>query len=102
MHYNLVYSYQIFDVIAAKPLRMVLGALIIQTKFQFAAPSLWNRSRKKCVNRKPNQLQKRKQVQRNVKDRLFRYLFEKDREALMDLYNALNGTHTKIRQSLRL
>ncbi len=33
-----------------------------------------------------------KQMQRNVKDRLFRYLFEKDREALLDLYNALNGT----------
>lgn len=25
-------------------------------------------------------------------DRLFRYLFEKDRDALLDLYNALNGT----------
>ncbi len=31
-------------------------------------------------------------VQRNVKDRLFRFLFEKDREALLELYNALNGT----------
>lgn len=31
-------------------------------------------------------------VQRNVKDRLFRFLFEKDREALLQLYNALNGT----------
>lgn len=27
-----------------------------------------------------------------MKDRLFRFLFEKDREALLDLYNALNGT----------
>lgn len=27
-----------------------------------------------------------------MKDRLFRYLFERDREALLDLYNALNGT----------
>lgn len=36
----------------------------------------------------PNQ----KQVQQTVKDRLFRYLFEKDRNALLDLYNALNGT----------
>lgn len=33
-----------------------------------------------------------KQVQRNVRDRLFRFLFEKDRQALLDLYNALNGT----------
>ena len=31
-------------------------------------------------------------VQRNVKDRLFRFLFDKDREALLQLYNALNGT----------
>lgn len=54
------------------------------------------RQKKKRVNRKQNQQQNRKrhrkQVQRNVKDRLFRYLFEKDREALLDLYNALNGT----------
>ena len=42
----------------------------------------------KKANRRPGQ----KRVQRNVKDRLFRYLFEKDREALLELYNALNGT----------
>lgn len=35
---------------------------------------------------------KRKKVHRKVKDRLFRFLFEKDREALLQLYNALNGT----------
>lgn len=35
---------------------------------------------------------KRGIVQRNVKDRLFRFLFDKDREALLQLYNALNGT----------
>ena len=34
----------------------------------------------------------RGKVRRNVKDRLFRFLFEKDREALLELYNALNGT----------
>lgn len=34
----------------------------------------------------------RKLLHRNVKDRLFRFLFEKDREALLELYNALNGT----------
>lgn len=34
----------------------------------------------------------RKRVQRTVKDRLFRFLFETDREALLQLYNALNGT----------
>lgn len=54
------------------------------------------RQKKKHVNRKSNQQQNkkqpRKQMRRNVKDRLFRYLFEKDREALLDLYNALNGT----------
>ena len=52
------------------------------------------RRKKKRVNRKPNQQynRNRKQIQRNVKDRLFRYLFEKDREALLELYNALNGT----------
>lgn len=31
-------------------------------------------------------------VRRNVKDRLFRFLFANDREALLELYNALNGT----------
>ena len=35
---------------------------------------------------------RREKVQRNVKDRLFRFLFEEDREALLQLYNALNGT----------
>ena len=33
-----------------------------------------------------------KKVHREVKDRLFRFLFEKDKEALLQLYNALNGT----------
>lgn len=33
-----------------------------------------------------------KKVRRDVKDRLFRFLFEKDKEALLQLYNALNGT----------
>lgn len=42
----------------------------------------------KKASRRPGQ----KRVQQNVKDRLFRYLFEKDREALLELYNALNGT----------
>lgn len=54
------------------------------------------RQKKKCVNRESNLRKNRtgnqKRVQQNVKDRLFRYLFEKDREALLDLYNALNGT----------
>lgn len=34
----------------------------------------------------------RKRIHRQAKDRLFRFLFEKDREALLQLYNALNGT----------
>ena len=53
---------------------------------------LGKRQKKKYANRRPGQRRNRKQVQQNVKDRLFRYLFEKDREALLDLYNALNGT----------
>lgn len=35
---------------------------------------------------------KKKKVKRQVKDRLFRFLFDKDRDALLQLYNALNGT----------
>ena len=31
-------------------------------------------------------------VNRKVKDRLFRFIFSKDKEALLQLYNALNGT----------
>ena len=50
------------------------------------------RQKRKKVSRKSNGRLNRGQVQRNVKDRLFRFLFEKDREALLDLYNALNGT----------
>lgn len=34
----------------------------------------------------------RRRVNRQAKDRLFRFLFEKDREALLQLYNTLNGT----------
>ena len=34
----------------------------------------------------------RDRVHDQVKDRLFRFLFEKNREALLELYNALNGT----------
>lgn len=34
----------------------------------------------------------RRKVYRPVKDRLFRFLFEKDMESLLQLYNALNGT----------
>ncbi len=37
-------------------------------------------------------LKERAFVRRNVKDRLFCYIFEKDRSALLELYNALNGT----------
>lgn len=39
-----------------------------------------------------SQRRKRQKVQRQIKDRLFRFLFDKDREALLQLYNALNGT----------
>lgn len=33
-----------------------------------------------------------RKIYRSVKDRLFRFLFENDKEALLQLYNALNGT----------
>lgn len=39
------------------------------------------RRKKKHGNRVSNWLVNQKRVQRNVKDRLFRYLFENDREA---------------------
>lgn len=50
------------------------------------------RKKKKKRSRKYGGRAERKQVQQTVKDRLFRYLFERDRNALLDLYNALNGT----------
>lgn len=53
---------------------------------------LKQRHRKKRADRTSKQRSARRQVQWNVKDRLFRFLFEKDREALLDLYNALNRT----------
>lgn len=34
-----------------------------------------------------------RKVHRQIKDRLFRFLFEKDKDALLQLYNALNGTN---------
>ena len=34
-------------------------------------------------------------IYRQVKDRLFRFLFEKNKDALLQLYNALNGTDYK-------
>ena len=46
--------------------------------------ALWGEKRPSWINRLG--------VHRQVKDRLFRFLFEKDREALLQLYNALNGT----------
>ncbi len=45
---------------------------------------------------------RREKVRRNVKDRLFRFLFEKDREALLELYNALNGTDYKDASQLEI
>lgn len=50
------------------------------------------RKKKKKRSGKYGGRAERKRVQQTVKDRLFRYLFEKDRNALLDLYNALNGT----------
>ncbi len=50
------------------------------------------RKKKKRRSEKYSSHPNQKRVQQTVKDRLFRYLFEKDRNALLDLYNALNGT----------
>ena len=50
------------------------------------------RQKKGHVDHRPGKRRNRKRVQWNVKDRLFRYLFEKDKKALLELYNALNGT----------
>ncbi len=62
------------------------------------------RRKKTYVNRKPSRQYNpnRKQMQQNVKDRLFRYLFVKDREALLDLYNALNGTEYRESSQLEI
>ncbi|MCM1039330.1 MAG: hypothetical protein NC434_08405 [Ruminococcus sp.] len=38
----------------------------------------------------------RRKVHRQIKDRLFRFLFEKDKGALLQLYNALNGTFSDL------
>lgn len=50
------------------------------------------RERKTIFNYGRSRWLGRKKVRRTVKDRLFRFLFETDREALLQLYNALNGT----------
>lgn len=60
------------------------------------------RQKKKSENRSFNQRTERKRIQRNVKDRLFRFLFEKDRKALLELYNALNGTAYQDLQQLEI
>ena len=39
---------------------------------------------------------------RNVKDRLFCYIFEHDRKSLLKLYNALNGTDYRDEQALQI
>ena len=41
-------------------------------------------------------------VKREVKDRLFRFLFEKDKENLLQLYNALNGTDYRDAEALQV
>lgn len=41
-------------------------------------------------------------VNRKVKDRLFRFIFEQDREALLQLYNALNGTDYQDASQLKI
>lgn len=43
-----------------------------------------------------------RKIDRKVKDRLFRFLFEKDREALLQLYNALSGMEYRDASRLRI
>ena len=50
------------------------------------------RRKQKRKNTGKQQDQSQRKVKRNIKDRLFRFLFVKDKEALLELYNALNGT----------
>lgn len=45
---------------------------------------------------------RKKKVNRKVKDSLFRFIFEKDREALLQLYNALNGTDYQDTEQLQI
>ena len=47
-------------------------------------------------------LKGRLSVRRNVKDRLFCYIFEKDKAALLELYNALNGTEYTDQDALKI
>lgn len=49
--------------------------------------------------RKTNQNQ---QIKREVKDRIFRFLFERDKENLLQLYNALNGTNYRDASQLQV
>ena len=51
--------------------------------------------KKRHAGREPVRRKSRKKVRWDVKDRLSRYLFGKDKEALLELYNALNGTAYK-------
>lgn len=44
----------------------------------------------------------REKMRRDVKDRVFCFLFEKDREALLQLYNALNGTDYRDASELKI
>ncbi len=55
-------------------------------------PKQRRRKRGASVRRRRQGQPKRVRVRQTVKDRLFRFLFEKDRDALLELYNALNET----------
>lgn len=50
------------------------------------------RQKKQKTNTVSGKKQGRNRVRQNVKDQLFRYLFAENHEALLELYNALNGT----------
>lgn len=45
---------------------------------------------------------RKRKVNRKVKDSLFRFVFERDREALLQLYNALNGTEYQDTSQLQI
>lgn len=49
-----------------------------------------------------NYRRKPRKVHRQIKDRLFRFLFEQDRDALLQLYNALNGTDYRDASALQV
>jgi len=74
----------------SEPRRIFLGTrhFLHSSPARTKEEGMWKTERKK----KRRSWLSRRRVHRQAKDRLFRFLFEKDREALLQLYNSLNGT----------